>query len=257
MKLNDIEIQERIKLLENYKENLQLIKLNLHNEDKLNEIREFILSKSGIIQSYLEDIGYKVDNNLLSRGLNFTSIPSYFFVLSTKKESIVDIYFSKPITILAQYIDKYKKYKHTNNIELQTGSIIELENILIKNIYEQVLKNPDLYHMSSRSISNPRKKAVKKRDQYQCQLCQKKIEEDNLVIDHIFPFSLGGSNEKINLMSLCKKCNDDKGKRLDYYRSEEGRLKLEENIQYFVRDTIIIQNFGKWLKSAGNARRNI
>ncbi|MFX1569445.1 MAG: HNH endonuclease [Promethearchaeota archaeon] len=243
-------------MLEEYKENLQLIKNNLHNEDKLNEIHEFILSKSGIIQSYLEDIGYKVDNNFLSKALNFTSIPSYFFALSTKQETIVDIYFSKPITILAQYIDRYRKYKDVNNIYLQTGSILELEKILIKNIYEQVLKNPDLYHSSSRSISNSRKRAVKIRDQYQCQLCQKIFEEDNLVIDHIFPFSLGGSNEKINLMSLCKKCNDDKGKRLDYYRSEEGRIKLEENIQSFVRDLLIIQNFGKWLKRAGNARGN-
>ncbi len=86
---------------------------------------------------------------------------------------------------------------------------------------------------------------------------QKSFEEDNLVIDHIFPFSLGGSNNKVNLMSLCKRCNDDKGKRLDYYKSEEGRLKLKENIQYFVRDLPIIQYFGKWLKSAGNARRNV
>jgi len=222
MKLNDIEIQERIKLLEKYKENLQLIKKNLHNDHILNEIREFIVSKSGIIQSYLEDVGYKVDNKLLSRILNFTSIPTYFSLLSTKQESIVDLYFSKPITILEQYIDKYKKKKYPNNIDLQTGSIFELENILIKNIYEQVFKNPDLYHTSSRSISISRKKAVKMRDQYQCQLCQKSFEEDNLVIDHIFPFSLGGSNNKVNLMSLCKKCNDDKGKGLIIIRVRKG-----------------------------------
>ena len=95
---------------------------------------------------------------------------------------------------------------------------------------------------------------MKERDSYFCQLCHKKFDEDDLVIDHIYPYSLGGSNETINLMSACGDCNGDKGKKLDYYKSVEGKEKLKENITVFVQDLPIIKDFVVWLRKMGRIR---
>ena len=46
------------------------------------------------------------------------------------------------------------------------------------------------------------------RDNYQCRYCGA---TNDLAIDHIFPFSRGGSNEADNLQVLCRSCNSSKG----------------------------------------------
>ena len=60
----------------------------------------------------------------------------------------------------------------------------------------------------ARSIRGSVRKDVMKRDNYQCQYCGS---NQNLVIDHIFPFSRGGSNDADNLQVLCNDCNSSKG----------------------------------------------
>ncbi len=130
-----------------------------------------------------------------------------------------------------------------------------LERTLVQNIYEYLLKNPSVLNTKSRSISKQKKVAVKKSDKYVCQICEEKFTEKELEVDHIFPHSFGGSNQIINLMTLCKICNAEKSNRLDYYKSDEGKLKLQLNIEGFVKDLLLIQNFGKWLGKVGDARR--
>lgn len=48
---------------------------------------------------------------------------------------------------------------------------------------------------------------VFKRCGYQCAIC---LMPENLLIDHIIPLSLGGTNEESNLQVLCKECNQRK-----------------------------------------------
>ena len=147
----------------------------------------------------------------------------------------------------------YNKTYIQDNLPL--GSIDHLKNSISYAIYDYILKNPKSFHKDHRGISAQRKKYVKIRDGYRCQFCGDKFEEEDLVVDHIFPHSFGGSNEVYNLMALCKDCNSDKNASLGYYRSEEGRLKLIENIKKFVVTLLIIHDFKDWLMKMGDGRR--
>lgn len=53
--------------------------------------------------------------------------------------------------------------------------------------------------------------AVYERDGFQCLECGAK---DDLTLDHIHPFSLGGEDTYENLRTLCRSCNSKKGARV-------------------------------------------
>lgn len=125
-----------------------------------------------------------------------------------------------------------------------------LTMLLIEKIYEDFISNPTGYSNSTPSISQQRKHAVKKRDEFTCQICNEIFLEDELVVDHIFPFSYKSSNLKPNLMALCKECNSDKGNRLEYYKSDEGRRKLKLNVEDYVKSLLIYMDFSEWIKKA-------
>lgn len=64
-------------------------------------------------------------------------------------------------------------------------------------------------------------KAVFKRDNYTCQYCGKV--GGKLEVDHIFPFSKGGSDSLENLTTSCQKCNRQKrDKSVDDFFKMEG-----------------------------------
>jgi 5-methylcytosine-specific restriction enzyme A len=51
------------------------------------------------------------------------------------------------------------------------------------------------------------------RDGYKCIFCGRGARQAQLEVDHIIPFSKGGSNELSNLQTLCFDCNRGKGAR--------------------------------------------
>ena len=62
------------------------------------------------------------------------------------------------------------------------------------------------------TLSERRRFLVFQRDSYTCRIC--KASGVKLEVDHIKPYSQGGSNDMDNLQTLCRPCNLGKGKSL-------------------------------------------
>lgn len=65
-----------------------------------------------------------------------------------------------------------------------------------------------------RDVTPQLRKIVFERDAYRCRECG---DHHDLVVDHIFPISRGGTNSIDNLQTLCGKCNSAKGTHYHYY----------------------------------------
>ena len=66
----------------------------------------------------------------------------------------------------------------------------------------------------SRHISTSTRVDVLKRDNYRCVFCGATAKDTQLQIDHIVPFSKGGSHDLGNLQTLCVECNRGKSDRI-------------------------------------------
>ena len=92
-------------------------------------------------------------------------------------------------------------------IELQ--AVLRLKKKIIRNFIKMVFS----------------RNAVFKRDNYECQYCEKSLSFSQITIDHIIPKSHGGSNTFENCVAACHDCNEKKGSRL----LQETEMKLIKN----------------------------
>lgn len=65
----------------------------------------------------------------------------------------------------------------------------------------------------SRYISAATRVDVLRRDNHRCVFCGVSAKKAELEVDHVVPFSQGGSNAIGNLQTLCKVCNQGKSNR--------------------------------------------
>ncbi len=56
---------------------------------------------------------------------------------------------------------------------------------------------------------------VVRRDNNTCQICGKILLDREIEIDHIIPYSRGGTSDESNLRVTCMECNRKKGKRIE------------------------------------------
>lgn len=66
---------------------------------------------------------------------------------------------------------------------------------------------------NSRHIPRSIRVDILRRDNYRCVFCGVSAKKAELQIDHIIPFSQGGSNTMDNLQTLCSDCNLGKSNR--------------------------------------------
>lgn len=91
-------------------------------------------------------------------------------------------------------------------------TITLLNDIDHRTIVPQNVELPNILIFQRRDPLPPKKRFdILKRDNFTCQYCGKKQPEVELEIDHIFPYSRGGSDDESNLITSCKDCNRGKG----------------------------------------------
>jgi 5-methylcytosine-specific restriction endonuclease McrA len=64
------------------------------------------------------------------------------------------------------------------------------------------------------SIGAHKRAAIIARDDSTCYLCHRKLEADEITLDHVTPKSRGGTDAGENLKVACLNCNEIKGERL-------------------------------------------
>ena len=111
--------------------------------------------------------------------------------------------------INSDLLSKVEKYKDDNE------TIIEfIENAILKSLPKEALSQEELKEINRRrKISDATRYSVLERAGFKCQCCGIKPLKNNdviLHIDHIIPYSLGGSDNIDNLQVLCNKCNISK-----------------------------------------------
>jgi len=84
-----------------------------------------------------------------------------------------------------------------------------LKRLAIKYIFIDPTFNEKII-INRKTISEELRNKVYKKYNFKCVKCGS---TENLEIDHLVPFSLGGRTELENLQLLCKKCNLKKGKK--------------------------------------------
>ncbi len=89
----------------------------------------------------------------------------------------------------------------TFNYQLKTKEEVELK---VDKLYRNWISKQKKKIFTRGGVNKDLRKLVFERDNYACQICGSKEE---LTIDHIIPFSKGGSNNPDNLQTLCKTCN--------------------------------------------------
>lgn len=94
-------------------------------------------------------------------------------------------------------------------VELHTAGMIRFEGdgiALVENGMWAVVRP------YRKAIDPAVRAAIYERDMYRCCACGS---GDDLQIDHIYPWSLGGTDEPNNLQTLCAPCNQSKGAKVD------------------------------------------
>lgn len=62
-------------------------------------------------------------------------------------------------------------------------------------------------------IRQEKRLAIYIRDGLECAYCGSNIEDAKMTLDHLTPYSMGGSNDQTNLVTCCHRCNSSRGNR--------------------------------------------
>lgn len=75
---------------------------------------------------------------------------------------------------------------------------------------EDITETQQARRMGRRKLDYQTMIRIVRRDNYTCQICDKKLDDKEVEFDHIIPVSKGGSSEEHNIRLTCYDCNRDK-----------------------------------------------
>lgn len=121
-----------------------------------------------------------------------------------------------PATLL-KYLGMKRRWRPQVQRLIEAGLLAEAEdgyqvrramNICGSNRPDDSWRAFDSAGAARRSIPRTLRAAIYARDGHRCVTCGA---TENLSLDHIFPYSLGGEDTKENLQTMCRSCNSRKG----------------------------------------------
>lgn len=122
-------------------------------------------------------------------------LTEYFNKDTYKKEHISD---TIDVLVKVEMVIDYSKGYEAINYETTNVIVQEISNIKGKSI-------------------NALKKMIVQRDGYRCAICGKRLNQDEVSLDHIIPRSYGGTDDPSNLQVTCIYCNTTKSNKLYPY----------------------------------------
>lgn len=143
---------------------------------------------------------------------------------------------SEEVLGVITWIDAVKKicrgvarrpYGHTDEYEIRTSAgIFKLPTaiVLIQYVNIPYKKVP----LTSENLL--------KRDNYECQYCEKSLTRTSLTMDHIIPESRGGKKTWSNIVASCKSCNGQK----DNKTLKEAGMCLKKKPKVPTRSVLIL-----------------
>lgn len=83
-------------------------------------------------------------------------------------------------------------------------------------------KNKSIKYYNRVCFSWKEKEEALSKSKHKCAHCGKSLTKETCTVEHVVPLSRGGSNDSVNLVALCEKCNKEKGSKMvvpeEYYR---------------------------------------
>lgn len=153
-------------------------------------------------------ISHKCRSTLVSRSVRYTEslyrvgliCPTY--VRTYVQRTIKTQSFTSPNVTRTR-----KTMKNDENVHPISKDMPEILN----NIARSTERLPVIHRAEQRYLDRRIRGAVLQRDGYACQWCKRHIREANhFEIDHIIPWSAGGTNATDNLRTLCFHCNQER-----------------------------------------------
>ncbi len=132
-------------------------------------------------------------------------------LLNNSFEPIKILNWKKAITLLTlgkvEIVDEYDREVRTVTFSIKLPSIVRLLK------YVKIKRKTDVY-FSRQNIFT--------RDNFACQYCKRKLNQQELTFDHVIPKSKGGETTWENIVTACISCNRKKAGRTP----SQARMKL-------------------------------
>ena len=124
---------------------------------------------------------------------------------ASRREIFIDTIKNDDIT---QYVDKVSKFE-------KESSCKEFGHLCPAFFVNESFTETSTGRNRKRNLSHSTIVRVVRRDNNTCQICGKVLLDRDIEIDHIIPYSRGGTSDESNLRVTCLECNRRKGKKYE------------------------------------------